>query len=71
MGEESTGRTLLEGEGFRTVITYTEALGHIQNYCGGRKGDLNFLIRILAEAKGLPKRVGEKQAQEFFAVNQL
>jgi hypothetical protein len=49
------------------VITYTQALNHIQNYCGGRKGDLDFLIRTLAEAKGLPKRVGEKQARSFFS----
>jgi len=48
------------------VITYTQALDHIPNYCGGRKGDLNYLIHLLAEAKGLPKRVGEKQARSFF-----
>jgi hypothetical protein len=48
------------------VITYRQALEHIHTYCGGRKADLNFLIHILAEAKGLPKRVGEKQAQSFF-----
>ena len=53
------------------VVTYTQALDHVHTYCGGGKGDLNFLIRILAEAKGLPKRVGEKQAQEFFAVHEL
>ena len=48
------------------VVTYTQALDHIRNYCGGRKGDLNYLIHFLAEAKGLPKRVGEKQARLFF-----
>ncbi len=48
------------------VIPYTQALDHIRDYCGGRKGDLNYLIRLLAEAKGLPKRVGEKQARSFF-----
>jgi hypothetical protein len=50
------------------VTTYTQAFDHIRNYCGGRKGDLSYLIHFLAEAKGLPKRVGEKQAQEFFMV---
>jgi hypothetical protein len=48
------------------VITYTQALDHIRNYGGRRKGDLNYLIHLLAEAKGLPKRVGEKQARSFF-----
>lgn len=48
------------------VITYTQTLNHIRNYCGGRKGDLNYLIHLLAEAKGLPKRIGEKQARSFF-----
>jgi hypothetical protein len=52
------------------VATYTQALDHAYTYCGGRKADLNFLIRILAEAKGLPKRVSEKQAKEFFAAHQ-
>ena len=48
-----------------------EALTHVGNNSGRIKADLNFLVRLLAEAKGLPKRVGEKQAQEFFAVNQI
>ena len=51
------------------VITYTQAFNYIRNYCGGRKGDFNYLIHLLAEAKGLPKRVGEKQAKEFFVSN--
>ena len=53
------------------IITYREALNHVANCCGGRKGDLNYLIRVLAQAKGLPKRVGEEQAQLFFAVHML
>ena len=52
-----------------TVITYTQAFDHIRDYSRGRKGDLNYLIHLLAEAKGLLKRVGEKQARSFFFVD--
>jgi len=34
--------------------------------CRGRKADLKRIIRALAEAKGLPERVGEAQAVAFF-----
>lgn len=46
------------------VQTYQEAM----QYAGLclRKNHTKGLIRDLAEAKGLPKRVGEKQAEEFF-----
>jgi hypothetical protein len=49
------------------VRTYADALSHVEFYCSGRKSDYVELIRYLAEAKGLPARVGEKQAQFFFA----
>ena len=51
----------------QVVRTYAEALHHVELYCSGRKADYVSLIRYLAEAKGLPARVGEKQAQFFFA----
>ncbi len=47
--------------------TIEEASANLRNTFGQIKAGFNFLIRVLAEAKGLPKRVGEKQAQEFFA----
>jgi len=39
----------------------------VLTYCGGRKEDLRFLIKELAQARGLPTRVGPAQAAEFFA----
>jgi hypothetical protein len=49
------------------VRTYADALSHVEFYCSGHKSDYGKLIRDLAEAKGLPVRVGEKKAQFFFA----
>ena len=51
----------------QVVRTYAGALNHVELYCSGRKSDYVDLIRYLAKAKGLPARVGEKQAQLFFA----
>ena len=48
------------------VRTYGQALNHVEFYCAGRKSDYVALIKYLAEAKGLPARVGEKQANAFF-----
>lgn len=53
-------------EGNLTLIsTYRDALRHCVLY-RVRKVDLEKLITSLAQAKGLPQRVGEKQAEEFF-----
>jgi len=60
---------ILAPERIRIIYGYVEALLHIKHVCGGRKGDLNYLIHALAEAKGLPRRVGEKQARGFFELN--
>jgi len=57
---------VLEGR-IQIVETYMDALNHVDNYCGGKKGDYNFLIRAFAQAKGLPGRVGRAQAQTFFS----
>ena len=51
----------------QVVSTYAEALAHVEFYCAGRKSDYVEIIRYLADAKGMPARVGEKQAQFFFA----
>ena len=48
------------------IETYVDALNHVRNYCKGRKSDYRDLIRSIAMAKGLGKRVGQEQAQEFF-----
>jgi len=60
---------ILAPERIRIIYGYVEALLHAANYCSGRKGDINHLIRRLARAKGLPERVGEKEIQEFFAIH--
>jgi hypothetical protein len=57
---------VLEGR-IQIVETYMGTLNRVKNYCGGKKGDYKYLIRAFAhQAKGLPKRVGEAQAQAFF-----
>ncbi len=48
-----------------TVATYQDAIHHVEFFCNRRASDLKTLIRALAIAKGLPKRVGEQQAQKF------
>ena len=50
-----------------TVIeTFEDALSHVNWQCDGRRSELRAIIRALARGKGLPKRVGETQAVEFF-----
>jgi hypothetical protein len=46
--------------------TYKQLLNHVNYSCGGSKSDYHTIIREMAELKGLPKRVGKKQAEEFF-----
>jgi hypothetical protein len=49
------------------VRSYADAIWYANMYCNDRKKDLEVLIRALAQAKGLPERVGEVQAVAFFA----
>ena len=53
------------------ITSYRDALFHVEGHCEGRKSDYQFLIRDLAQAKGLPLRVGEKEIQTFFHDIQL
>jgi hypothetical protein len=48
------------------IETFMDVLSHVENYCEGRKSDYRFLILGLAQAKGLPKGVGEAVVQLFF-----
>lgn len=48
------------------IRTYNDAINHCNVFCT-RRDALKDLVKIMAHAKGLPKRVGEKQAAEFFA----
>ena len=45
---------------------YKSALLHVATFCQGRKPDYTYIIKTLSQAKGLPDRVGESQAQSFF-----
>lgn len=47
--------------------TYVELVNHVLSTASGGREALRSAVRALAEAKGLPRRVGESQAQEFFA----
>jgi hypothetical protein len=50
------------------VGTYQQALDYVNMYCSARKSDKRTIIKSFAEAKGLPSRVGKKQASEFFHI---
>jgi hypothetical protein len=50
----------------QTPINYQSALQHVKNYCKGRKSDYTGIIKMISQAKGLPSRVSETKAQEFF-----
>jgi hypothetical protein len=47
------------------VNTFKQANTFVDRYCGGKREDKRSLVRRLAEAKGLPKRVGANAAEKF------
>jgi hypothetical protein len=49
------------------VMTYEDALDFVTLWCGGTRLEYKAVIRAMAEAKGLPRRVGEREAQAFFS----
>jgi hypothetical protein len=49
-----------------SLSNYRSALKYVERYCRNRKSDYKQIIRVMAQGKGLPPRVGEKQAQIFF-----
>jgi len=49
------------------IYTLSGLLRHVDASAGGNRGLKRRIVRNLAEAKGLPKRVGEAQALEFFS----
>jgi hypothetical protein len=48
------------------IRDYLGALSYVGAFCDGRQGDMKVLIRLIAEAKGLPPRVGVMEADSFF-----
>ena len=46
--------------------SYSVALSHVELYCVSRQSEYKELIKTMAQAKGLPSRVGEPQAVAFF-----
>jgi len=50
-----------------TLTGFSDLLQRIDWCVGGNRRLKRLLVRQLAEAKGLPKRVGEAQALEFFS----
>jgi hypothetical protein len=55
------------GDKLVIVRTIKEALDHVHDTASGKRVYMRAIVRELAEAKGLPTRVGEKQAVGFFA----
>jgi hypothetical protein len=50
----------------QSPIDYQSALQHVELFCRNRKSDYKEVIKMMSQAKGLPARVGEAQAQKFF-----
>jgi hypothetical protein len=48
------------------ITTYRQALSHVESRCAGRQGDYVSIIREIAVAKGLSKRITEKDIATFF-----
>lgn len=46
--------------------TYSDGLLHVKNYCNGKSTHYKKIINEMAKAKGLPARVGDTQAEDFF-----
>ena len=57
---------VLEGKNSTIISTYREALNYVDFEAGGVKSAKKAIIRTIALLKGLPKRVGEDEAEEFF-----
>ncbi|MHB0769840.1 hypothetical protein ACYCVF_07495 [Bradyrhizobium sp. 1.29L] len=51
------------------VKSMRDVLMHIEVTANGNRNWQRQIVRALAEAKGLPKRVGEKQAVAFFSTS--
>lgn len=51
------------------IQSYDQAIQYVKSWCSARDGDMRKIIREMASAKGLPSRVGDTQAEEFFRVN--
>jgi hypothetical protein len=49
-----------------TVDSFQSAMHHVEFTGGGNRNDKRKLVRSLASAKGLPKRITEAVALEFF-----
>ncbi len=50
----------------QSPIDYRSALQHVEMFCRNRKSDYTDIIKMISQAKGLPGRVGEVQAQKYF-----
>jgi hypothetical protein len=48
------------------IMYYQDVLFLGRTHCGGRKDVCERLVRQMAQAKGLPERVGEAEAEAFF-----
>jgi hypothetical protein len=49
------------------IEKYFDVVNYVSMFCNGRKAAMEMLVRELARAKGLPKRVGEDEAIAFFS----
>ena len=49
-----------------SIKTYVGAVGYAKANCGASRVPCQTLVKLFAEAKGLPKRAREPQVQDFF-----
>ena len=57
------------GDGYGKIVavnSYADAMRHAYFTCNGRRENISRIILNLARAKGLPDRVGETEAWNFF-----
>jgi hypothetical protein len=52
---------------FDTFCDYMSALEYVDDFCHGEKFFYRMVIRNIAKAKGLPDKIGPREAVDFFA----
>ncbi len=50
-----------------SIRSFSDAMAHIAYSCGNLKKGKTAIVKAMAEAKGLPKRVGDAEVAAFFA----
>lgn len=49
-----------------SIRTFLQAMNHVKQSCGNTKGERTAIVKTMAQAKGLPKHIGDAQVDAFF-----